>query len=256
MLEFITRIFSRKKTLEEELNEEWDDTLLSSGITPRRYTEPKHMDKRTHSACDLNTLFRYDYRSPIEIMNTGFQGTISKNHLFEKYNKKTVFSAACIEGADIFRNAPFNKQKRKEKPRNMFLYKIAPSELNTYDFRRQYILYGEKSMINLHMALARNRPELYKRNLEGISKKLPHSQLNGEYYKRLRGRLDVFLNVNEVHIEGPVAPQHISPFMRYTHPSLEYLDLAINSLPVGRENNNAFKESDGYDPRKKIIYHI
>lgn len=90
-----------------------------------------------------------------------------------------------------------------------------------------------------------------KKNLKRISNKQSHSRLNGEYYKQLRGRLNVFLNVNEVHIEGPIAPQHISPFMRHAYPNLEYLDLAINSMPVGSENNNAFKGREGYDPRQK-----
>ncbi|MCS3413246.1 hypothetical protein [Serratia marcescens] len=113
MFDSLARLGLRKKTLEEELSKEWDDSLLSSGITLDSDKELKHMDKRTHSACDLNTLFRYDYRSPTEIMNTGFQGTTSENHLFANYNKNTVFSAASIEGADIFRNAPLNKKKNK-----------------------------------------------------------------------------------------------------------------------------------------------
>lgn len=249
MFKFFSSL-SRKLGGKPARQDEWDNEWLESEISLKKNEAIGPIDGRSHSVQDLQTAYRYDFRSPVEIMNVGFQGTPSTYHLFARYDNHTIFCGASLKGADFFKERADKLQSKKQDNHQLFLYKIRPTGLNSYNFREKYSLRGEASILSAYRMKIESKPEWYKENIKAaISQGYKRVDADNLIFNIFRERMELFLQANELHIEGPIAPYNITPILRHTHPSLEYLDLAVNPAAVGTYNS-IFQNRIGYDPRR------
>jgi len=178
--------------------------------------------RRSNSVRDVSTVYRYDFRSPGEIMRSGFEGTNSDRHAFARYGGRTVFTSTIREGADIYRKS-LEEATSKKKP--LFLYKIALVDMNYFDFYRGFRVFGELFVGEVSRLLFEQNVEKYTatNKYKKIGRKGFENYLSDKLCDRI---IEGFLVVNELHVEGPVQPQNITPLMP---PRLEYLDLAVKN---------------------------
>ncbi|WP_148666882.1 hypothetical protein [Pseudomonas synxantha] len=231
--------------------EEWDDEWLESGISLENDLTIGPIDGRTHSMQDLRSAYRYDFRSPVEIMSVGFQGTPSTYHLFARHGNSTIFSGATLKGADFYKGKIDQLQKKKQDRRQLSLYKINLTGLEFYDFKREYSLRGEASMLNAYKMKIKSNPKWYKKNIKALkSQGYKRTEANNLIFNQMfRNGMDIFLKANELHIKGPIVPNSITPILPHTHPKLEYLDLAVSPTVTGTYNTT-FQNRIGYDAIK------
>ena len=181
--------------------------------------------KRSNSVRDINTVYRYDFRSPGEIMRRGFEGTNSDGHAFARYGSRTVFTSTLRAGADMFRKS-LEKVANKKTP--LFLYKISLVDMNYFDFYRGFIVSGDKFVGEVARLLFEQNSGAY--TATNKYKKIGRQAFESYLSDKLRDRIvDGFVAVNELHVEGPVQPRNITPLMPAR---LEYLDLAVQSHGV------------------------
>lgn len=174
---------------------------------------------RSSSLTDFNMLYRYDQRSPREIMSTGFQGTRTHftRHIYAAFQQETVFSSRTLAGVNAFhhiiQDELYSQGVREftlDPNRYFLLYKINPQGRNFVDFSSEYLVKGKRFI----QEIARNSDM----HIYG------HLNFSDLTYKSLRYKIpDSFVWVREVQIQGPITPDKITPvFPR----RLDYLDLA------------------------------
>jgi len=175
---------------------------------------------RSQSATNLNVVYRYDQRSPREIMHTGFQGTRThfSIHPYAPYKQQTVFTGQTLEGASFYRRIQERHilQGRQlsftlDPDKAFFLYKIDPAGRDYIDFSAEYAIKGERFT------------EQVTRQSHLLS--LGHTQFWKMTYRDMDARMNkLFLPTREVHLQGPIAPDKITPV---SPANLNYLDLAL-----------------------------
>lgn len=146
------------------------------------------------SETQFKTLWRADTRPPAEIKIHGFAGTNTLDHGFTLHEtNETVFSSRTPAGA-----LKFTKMMNEDGvDRHYFLYKIKAEGLRATSFQRNYERFGEQ-FVN---ALARR---------DMMDMNVPEAFIGGYGFDRLRYRLsEAYLAVDEVHAQGPIAPERI-----------------------------------------------
>ncbi|WP_223457314.1 MULTISPECIES: RHS repeat domain-containing protein [unclassified Pseudomonas] len=178
--------------------------------------------RRSNSVREISTVYRYDFRSPGEVMRSGFEGTNSDKHAFARYGSLTVFTSTLRAGADIYRKS-LEKVASKKNP--LFLYEISLADMEYFDFYRGFTVSGDKFIGEVSRLLFEQKSEEYMSTNK--YKKIGREAFENYLFDKLRDRIvDGFVVVNELHIKGPVQPRNISPLMP---PRLEYLDLAVKN---------------------------
>ena len=151
-------------------------------------------------------VFRYDTRSPREIMKKGFTGTNAVYHPLAFFGERTVFCSESRTGAEIFKK---NFEAGNKKPLYN-LYKINAEGLETVSLSLNSFLYGRENLIK-YMASRK----IIERNLS--------EQFMNTFTEKYCSTVKAMLTVDEIQIQGPVTPDRITPL---SPPGLDYLDLA------------------------------
>lgn len=175
---------------------------------------------KSHSVRDLTSAYRYDTRGPAEIMNRGFEGTTSDDHLFARYGRNNVFTSTHKEGADLFRDSV---EAASQKKQTLYLYKISLLTLPHFDFYREHTIKGDRSIAEIAALKFEQNRSTYSATKK--YKSLGQAGFENYLFEKMHGPIaEAFVVVHELHVQGPVPPRNITPLLPKT---LDYLDLAI-----------------------------
>ncbi|MBS7695808.1 MAG: hypothetical protein KF792_06160 [Chelatococcus sp.] len=149
--------------------------------------------------------YRYDARPPTEILKRGFEGTNSHDHAILTFENRTIFASRTAAGAFSFRESALNVGIHLD-----YLYRINITGLRCLDFCKSY--YSRRdALLNAITDMSFNQKiEYYS------SSKKYRNMGHRAFFLYLKERIDArlraaFLQVDEIHIQGPIEPLRIRP---------------------------------------------
>ncbi|HID8404835.1 TPA: hypothetical protein ACXIJH_005202, partial [Serratia marcescens] len=148
-------------------------------------------------------VFRYDTRPPSEILKNGFEGTRDTNHLLDTFSENTVFSSRTRDGAEAFKKSAEDAGVSTK----WYLYEVDANESRAFSVKDAI----EKRPTEITKAITKNQIE---KNFNEYSKTKKYTNDGPEkffdyIYSKVHDSIDVFLKVDEMHIEGPIPANKI-----------------------------------------------
>ncbi|MGY3802920.1 hypothetical protein ACWNT8_02490 [Pigmentibacter ruber] len=214
---FISKIFAVNEYIIKDIRSDINSEFYQNAATILNMENALNIENLSNSV--MNSIyipqfeFRYNYnlleayrvdtRSPEEIAQIGFSGTISENHLISTFGNKNVFSAADIESAKRF----YESAKAQSPGKQYFLYRIDTEGLRTLSFEDN-MAFDQTGFIE------RLTDENIKLNYENYSRTKRFQRDPNMFHSYISDKIkaaitEAFLPAREIHIEGPIQPSRI-----------------------------------------------